>query len=215
MLRRTHISARFPLRPDVSRDVADDLADAIVGMTAIEADGPGDALPCRLAEDIKVSDHGLPRWTRWHVKVSEGDILMCGAMPNFDVSLRWDDDRCTFESGTPVMAEFFSMIGPAIDARPGDILGSMGLFSTIYNGGPIVMTPAGPRWCPSCTEADIVPKPGTMVKTVTRIPAMLLRPFEGGDPRCHVDVDREGLREYVAGETMKRIRCSRRMLGAG
>jgi hypothetical protein len=214
MLRRTHISARFPLRPDIPHDVIEDLVETVVGLTAIEADGPGDALPCRLAEDIRVSDHGLPRWTRWSVRMSGCDLLMCGAMPNFDVSLQWNVDRCTYESGTPVMAEFLAMIGPALDARPGAVLGSMGLFSTIYDGGPILMTPAGPRWCPSCTEADIAPRPGTMVKTVTRVPAFLLRPFEGGDPRCHVDVDREGLRRYAEGETMKRIRCSRRMIAS-
>lgn len=210
MLRQIHISARLPLT-DEALSIHEDLVDAIDCLTSLADLGAGDAFPCMIAPDVGVDDTGMPRRCLPSYRLEDRTLHVCGMMPNLDRPLSWREGAAEVVAGTPVLAEFFALLAPAVDARVGTILGSISPPSPMLCGGPIVQTAAGPRWLMTG-----VPAFSTSMKciVVDRVPPSALVPAEGLDPRCHVGIDLEELRLVELEENMIRIRCARRAIAA-
>ena len=213
---RIHVTLRLPLVAEALA-VAEELADVAVGLMDLREEGAGDALPCRLSHDLHIDARGLQSRAFPVSGVRDGDLLLCGLAPDLDKSTEWRTGRTEFTSGTPVLAELFAMLDPAVDVPVGTILGSIGEAGSMRHAGPVVMTSSGPRWCQSDSsygdeEDDWNHFLGIPPIVFSRLPGWSLRPAEGADGRAWADVDRAGLRAFVEDECMKRARCGVRRL---
>lgn len=210
----THIAARLPLRRGVSEEIAIELADAIEALTNIQPTGPGEALPCRIGEDLTISTAGLPKWSHSCFRIMPGELQMCGSMMDLDRCLTWRDGDVEYVSGTPIMAELMTILTAACDAPIGTIIGSMCVARRHDYAGPIVMTAEGVRWCPSDTDASDMPMPGSVHRIVKEIPPETLVAKDVVDARCHVGIDRKRLRTHLRYEGMTRARTPTRISDA-
>jgi hypothetical protein len=207
----THIAARLPLRRGVSEGIAIELAEAIEALTNIQPTGPGEAIPCRIGEDLTIATAGLPRWSHSCFRILPGEIHMCGSMIDLDRCLTWNRDGVEYVSGTPIMAELMTMLTQACEAPVGTIIGSMCIARRFDYAGPIVMTADGVRWCPSGTDAGHRPVPRLEHRIVTRLPPETLITGDVDDARCHVGIDRRALRTHLRFEGMTRARTPTRI----
>ena len=213
---RIHVTLRLPLVAEALA-VAEELADVAVGLMDLREEGAGDALPCRLSHDLHVDARGLQRRASPVSRIHDGSLFLCGLALDLDKGTEWRAGGTEFTSGTPVLAEMFAMLDPAVDAPIGTILGSIGDAGSMDHAGPVVMTAAGPRWCRSDSswgdeEGDWNHFLGIPPIVFSRLPGWSLRPADGADGRAWADVDRDGLRAFVEDECMKRARCGVRRL---
>lgn len=207
----THIAARLPLRRGVSEAIAIELAEAIEALTCIEPTGPGEALPCRIGEDLTIATASLPRWSHSCFRILPGELHVCGSMIDLDRCLTWSRDGVEYVSGTPIMVELMTMLTQACEAPVGTIMGSMCVARRFDYAGPIVMTADGVRWCPSDTDASDRPMPGLEHRIVTRLPPETLVSGGVDDARCQVGIDRRRLRTHLRYEGMTRARTPTRI----
>jgi hypothetical protein len=156
-----------------------------------------------IAPDIGVADARLPRRELPAYRIDGRDLLVCGMMPDLEKPLTWSEGCAHFCAGTPILAELFAMLAPAIDAETGTILGSINPPSAFHMAGPIIQTRTGPRWFMGGVGAT-----ATSMKciVVDHVPAAALRDPDGLDPRCHVDVDLDLLRSHEAATSMRPAR---------
>lgn len=204
MSTRTLMTAMLPLDATLSQDDVADLIAAIESITRI-VPTKRSVGPCVLDYDIDVDTTSMPASAERCFDLIDGHLLMHGAMGDLDTCIRWIDGTAEYVSGTPLMTELMKLLSRAARAHTGVIVGSMRIEGGGDHAGPIIITDAGLRWCPSGTMTGQTPL-GSTIRTVRgSIPRSMIVESIDRDPECHVDVDRRALRTHLEYEDMKRV----------